>query len=108
MSARVLNAVLGLWLFFTPFLWRHTPTQRWNAWVVAVLAVIDALGELSGRTGLRYVNAGLGGWLIVSALAMPRLRMATVWNGVLVGLAMVLIALLSTDRQLPGRRAAER
>jgi len=107
MGARTLNAILGLWLFFSPFLWRHTMTQRWNAWVVGFVAVTDVLVALSGEKLGRYLNAALGAWLIVSALFLPRVRAATMWNGILVGFAMVLIALSSTARDLRRHGAAD-
>ena len=107
MSARVLNALLGLWLFFSGFLWRHTEAQRWNAWVVGMLAVAGALIGISGEKRGRYLNAALGGWLILSALFLPRLRAATFWNEILVGFAMVCLALASTAGDLRRRRTAD-
>jgi hypothetical protein len=107
MSARVLNAVVGLWLFFSAFLWLHTPAQRWNAWAVGILAVTDALAGISGDKRGRYLNAALGAWLLLCALFLPHLSAATFWNEILVGFAMVIIALASTAGDLRRRRTAD-
>ncbi len=94
MGPRAINAVLGSWLFFSTFLWPHTAVQRVTGWIVGLLAVTAALAGMSGRTWGRAANAALGGWLIVSALFVPRLRSATLWNELLVGLGLVLLAML--------------
>jgi hypothetical protein len=106
MGARALNTVLGLWLFFSGFLWPHTMAHRWNAWVVGMLAVFGGLVGLSGDKRGRYLNAALGGWLIASALLLPHLRPATFWNEILVGFAMVLIASTTTASDLRPRQPA--
>jgi hypothetical protein len=93
MGARVLNAVLGVWLFVSVFLWPHSAAQRNNAWVVGIVAVTAALAGLRGVGWGRRVNALLGGWLIVSALFLPRASMWTFWNHVAVGFGLVLFGL---------------
>lgn len=94
MSARAINAVLGLWLFFSTFLWPHTRAQRVTGWTIGMLAVTAALAGTSGRTWGRTVNAALGGWLIVSALFVPRLRVATLLTDIVVGVGLVLFAMV--------------
>ena len=96
-----MNAVLGLWLFCSTFLWPHTRQQSATGWVIGLLAVTAALAGLSGRKVGRYVNAALGGWLIVSALFLPRMRAATFWSDLVVGLGLVLFA---TVTRLPAPR----
>lgn len=104
MGARAINAVLGLWLFFSAFLWPHTRAQRVTAWTVGLLAVTAALAGTSGRTWGRSVNAALGGWLIVSALLVPRLRVATFWTDIIVGFGLVLFAMVPRLSALRHRR----
>ena len=93
MGARLVNVVLGLWLFVSPFLWLHSPAQRATALIVGSLAVSAALAGLAGFKWGRLVNAALGGWLIVSALLLRRVQLATFWNHLLVGFALALFAL---------------
>jgi hypothetical protein len=106
MGPRIINAVLGTWLFWSAFLWPHTPTQSMNAWVVGMLAVTAALLGLSGRIVGRLVNAVLGAWLIVSALLLPRVSVATFWNHLLVGAGLAFFAMLARLPDVRGRRAS--
>jgi hypothetical protein len=91
MGARTINAILGLWLFTSAFVWPHGRAQFTNATVVGMLAVTLALLGLRGRTWPRLSNTALGGWLILSSLFLPRVSMATFWNHIFVGLAMALL-----------------
>ena len=42
MGARLVNALLGVWLYLAAFLWPHTPLERNNAWVSGIVAVTAA------------------------------------------------------------------
>lgn len=106
MGARFLNALLGLWLFFSAFLWPHTPVERTNAWVVGMLAVTAALVGLSGRKVGRLVNGALGGWLVISAIMLPRLTPATFWNHLAVGAALAFFAMVARLPDIRSRRAS--
>ena len=91
-----MNAALGLWLFFSAFLWPHSAMQSLNAEVVGMLAVTAAVA----RRWAGKFNALLGGWLIVSALLMPRVGMTTFWNHLAIGFCFVLFGLTSSLRHL--------
>jgi hypothetical protein len=106
MGARSVNAVLGLWLFFSAFLWEHTSRQFHNAWVVGVVVVTAALAGLGGARWGRVVNGVLGGWLIVTALMWNPGADPTFWNHAIVGAALALFASAPSlravrDRSLP-------
>ena len=94
MGPRAINAVLGLWLFFSTFLWPHTAAQRTTGWAVGLLAVTASLAGLSGYRWGRSVNAALGGWLILSAILLPRMRIATFWTDIVVGFGLVFMSML--------------
>lgn len=107
MSTRVANAILGLWLFFSTFLWPQTPDRRAFGWIVGILAVTAASIERPHRRLGRDVTLVLGGVLIVVALLQtPRTR-ATFWNTLLVGVAMVLCSVISHLRALRAHGPAE-
>lgn len=107
MNARPLNAVLGLWLFVSGFLLPTRPAQQWINWVAGALAVTDALAGISGFKRGRYLNLALGGWLILFAILLPRARVVVFWNDLLVGFAMVLLALVGHTGDLRRRRASD-
>ena len=106
MGPRLINALLGLWLFVSAFLWPHTSTQRTNAWVVGMLVVSAAVVGVTGRIVGRLVNATLGAWLILSAILLPRTSPATFWNHLLVGAAVAFFAMLARLSDLRSRRAS--
>jgi hypothetical protein len=105
MGPRAINAVLGLWLFFSTFLWPHTGAQLATGWTVGLLAVGAALAGLSGHKWGRSLNAALGGWLIVSAILLPRARMATFWTEIFVGFGLVFLSMLPNFSVLRHRRS---
>jgi len=105
MGARAANAVLGLWLFFSTFLWRHTPAQRVTGWVIGVIVVTAALTGLSGAKTGRFVNAAAGASLMLSSLLARGLDASTFWNHLLVGFALVLFAMAANLQALRRRRA---
>ena len=107
MRARVANALLGGWLFLSAFLWPHTTQQRVNAWVAGMIAVTAALAGLGRATWGRYVNAGLGAWLIASAMFLPRLRIGTAFNHVFVGFALIMFAMTPFPTFFSPRRTAD-
>jgi hypothetical protein len=103
MGARAVNVALGLWLFLSAFLWPHNRPESVNAIVVGMAAVTAALAALGGLRWCSYVNATLGGWLIVSALFLPRASMATFWNHVFVGLGLALFGFARDLRDIRHR-----
>ena len=105
MGARLVNVVLGFWLYLSAFLWPHTPFDRTNAWVTGIIAVTAALLGLRNTNVGRYLNAIVGAWLILSALLMPKARVATFWNHLLVGFALALFAMVSSLSTFRGRPA---
>lgn len=106
MGARAANAVLGLWLFLSAFLWPHTFFHQTNAWIVGMAVVTLAMFGLTGVGWARYANAALGAWLILSAILVPRVGAATFWNHLLVGFALAMFGLASSIRDLRNQRPA--
>lgn len=99
-SARVLNAALGVWLFISAFAWPHTLEQRTNTWILGVLAFLFSLLAMSvPRT--RFLNTILAVWLFISAWALPRISPGTVWNNVLVAIAIFVVSLVPSSSETP-------
>ena len=97
------SLVLGAWMFLSAFLWPHYELERLNAVIVGGLSVIFAL--LSGRAPkMRYFNATLGAWLFWSTWGFPELRPGTVYNNLLVSIAMFFVAIMPDYLEASKRR----
>ena len=91
--ARGINIALGVWLFISAFLWLHTDSQFTNTWLVGLgIAGVAAVGL--GAPQIRWLNALLAAWLIVSVFALPTLMGGTFWNNLLVGVASLIVSLM--------------
>jgi hypothetical protein len=104
---RIANIVLGVWLFASAFLWTHTDISRTNTWVVGLLAVGFAVWGM-WFPAARFLNTALALWLAFSTIIFPTVT-ATVWNNVLVAVAMFFLSMIpnqgATTPQRRGRYA---
>jgi hypothetical protein len=105
-GARFVNALLGLWLFLSAFLWPQPFQHRVFAWSLGIMVVTAALLAAGGVKLGRYLNAIFGAWLILSSILRPGLDRPTFWNHLLVGAALVLFSMTASLRGLR-RRAAD-
>lgn len=91
--ARGINIALGVWLFISAFLWLHTSSQFTNTWLVGLgIAGVAAVGMAAPQ--IRWLNAALAAWLIISVFALPTMMGATFWNNLLVGVASLIVSLM--------------
>jgi hypothetical protein len=99
--ARVLNAILGLWLFVSVFLWPDTSAQRANIALVGLFVALTALSAwtVGQRPRLRLINACLGAWLLFSIAAFPPRNIETKINSAIVGVLVFLLALVPQRRR---------
>lgn len=95
-NARVVNLVLGVWLFISAFAWPHASAQSTNTWLMGVLCVIFAVGAMI-VPWMRYLNTVLAIWLFISAWALPAGTPGTTWNNVLVSIAIFVVSLIPTE-----------
>jgi hypothetical protein len=91
-NGRYLNIIVGIWLFISAFVWRHSTAQFTNTWIMGIVVVAIAAVAF-GWTAFRYVNTLAGAWLIISAFALPTFSAATRWNNFIVGVVVVLLSL---------------
>ena len=87
------NIILGLWLFFSAFLWPHDHPQFINTLIAGLVTVILSVLAFGVPT-LRFASAFTGVWLVVSWFVLGRGRTGTGLNNVIVGLAVMSISLL--------------
>ncbi|HZU84437.1 MAG TPA: SPW repeat protein [Polyangiaceae bacterium] len=90
---RIINVILGVWLFISAFIWPHTQAQMTNTWICGVLVVIFALVSMA-VPWVRYLNTLLAIWLFISAWALPTAHAGTIWNNVLVAIAVFIVSLV--------------
>jgi hypothetical protein len=101
-APRILNVILGVWLFISAFLWPHTQSQFTNTWVCGVLCVAFALLAMA-MPQARYLNTLLAIWLFISAWALPSMRIGTIWCNVLTAIAIFVVSLVpSSPAERPG------
>ena len=105
MSARCINAFLGIWLVLSLMVWPHEIAQRTNSLILGGLVTsIAFLG--AAIPWARWVNAALGAWLVASIWVLGTTRVDTFWNTLLVGVGIFVIAMLPNT--LPERFLDER
>jgi hypothetical protein len=95
--ARGFTLLLGVWLFISAFLWPHSMAQMTNTWICGVAAVVLA-GIAMRAPQVRYVNTILSIWLFISAFALPSMSIGTVWNNVIVSVAIFIASLVPSER----------
>jgi hypothetical protein len=88
---RMINVLLGVWLFVSAFLWAHATPEQTNTAVLGALCVLFALIG-TAVPWARYLNSLLAIWLFVSAWAIPVERIATTWNNALVAIAIFIVS----------------
>jgi hypothetical protein len=90
---RILNAIVGGWLFISAFAWPHTRASQANSCLVGAAIALTALAGLA-VPGARWVNTALAIWLAVSTLAFVHTGPATIWNNLLVSLFAFIFSLV--------------
>ncbi len=89
---RYVNAVMGVWLFLSAFLWKHQGLQATNAWVVGALIFATAITAMSVQRA-RFVNTLLAVWVFVSAISFAVFSY-TAFNNVVVAVVVFAFSLV--------------
>jgi hypothetical protein len=92
----IVIAILGVWLFISAFIWPHTAAQMTNTWIVGVLCMICALVSMA-VPWVRYLNTALAVYLFISTWALPDVSPGTIWNNVLVAIAVFVMSLIAPE-----------
>ncbi len=91
--ARWVNLALGVWLFFSAFIWAHTDASRTNTWIVGLLIAAAAVGAFFWSPA-RYINTALSVWLFFSTLVIEHVSAASLWNNLIVAVAVFIFSLI--------------
>jgi hypothetical protein len=100
-----LNIILGIWVIISPFLVQSArlPAATWNnvivGIVIAVLAIIRT--SVPRQTGWSWVNIILGVWMIISPFALGAMTTAILWNNIVLGILIALVATGSASSRAP-------
>jgi hypothetical protein len=99
------NALLGLWLVFSPFILGYAPGDAvWNPVVFgAIVMVLAGVRVFAPRQSwLSLINAGIGAWLFSTAFWLAESDQAF-WNTLLSGAAVFVLALVSATATREGK-----
>ena len=100
-----LNIVLGIWVIISPFVvqFAQLPAAMWNnvivGIVIAVLAIIRT--SVPRQPGWSWVNVILGIWMIISPFALGVMTTAILWNNIILGIVIALVASGSASLKAP-------
>lgn len=100
MIALALYLTLSGWLFASAWLLPHSIATAWNSLVVAVLIAAVALVSFAapGKPGLRFGNALVAVWLLIAALLMPHVSLATMAHDVVVAMLLSALVIFTSGR----------
>lgn len=103
----VANLVLGVWLFLSPWILGFTDigNASINAWIFGVVvAVLALLAIFAYQQWEEWLAAAIGVWLFVSPWVLGVAANANIlWNSLIVGALLVILALWSAQLEHPGR-----
>lgn len=105
-----LDVVAALWLFISGFAVPATQAMQVNDWVcgivVGIIAACRALGAYTA-SWLSWINVLIGLWVLITPWTLGIGTQNEIWNGVLTGLAIIILAawsaLTSAPMNGPGR-----
>lgn len=100
--ARYLNAMLGMWLFLSAFAWHHVTSSEMNTCLVGLFIGVSAI-TATGWAEARRLTAVLALWLAFTTLIVYPAGPATLWNNVLVALAVLALSFVSDEQPSPAR-----
>lgn len=100
MTVLSLYLALATWLFASAWLLPHSIPTAWNSLISAILIATVALVSFAapGKPGLRFGNALMAVWLLIAALLMPHVSLATMAHDVLVAMALSSLVIFTSGR----------
>lgn len=101
MTLRWMNAVLGLWIFASAFV-AGERSASFGVHIVLGLAIFVVAFVAMGYRRARYVNAALGGWLVLSPFVFQYLARPIAVNDLAIG---IIVAWIGLTASRPERRA---
>ena len=89
--ARVVNLLLGVWLFISAFVWPHTAGERLETWILGICIVVFSLVAMSYQPA-RWLNTLAAIALFFATLAVPHSNIGTMWNNIIIAVVVFLLS----------------
>jgi hypothetical protein len=87
---------LGIWVIISPFVvqFAQVPAAVWNNVIVGIVIALLALIRTSTprQSGWSWANVILGIWMIISPFALGAMTTAILWNNIILGVVIALVA----------------
>src|SRR6188472_343428 len=100
-----LNIALGIWVIISPFVvqFSQLPAAMWNNVIVGIVVAVLAIIRTSVRsqTAWSWANVILGIWMIISPFALGVMTAAILWNNIILGIVIALVATGSATSRAP-------
>ena len=108
-SASWLNILLGIWVIVSPFALAFGiyPRAMWNNLATGAAVVILAIIRTGAtqQPGWSWSNAILGIWLIISPFVLAFAMPVALWNNVILGIIIAIVALANAATTRTTRHA---
>jgi hypothetical protein len=94
MFIRVVNTMLGFWLFVSAFLLPHSSRASFhNTWIVGFIVTGLGIASILGVSWARRANFVLALWLFLSAFLLPRSAGPAIFHHVIIAVLLVVTSL---------------
>ena len=104
-GASWINIALGIWVIISPFVvqFARLPAAMWNNVIDGIVILVLAIIRTSAtrHPGWSWPNVILGIWMIISPFALGAMTTAILWNNILLGIMIALIAIGSASSRAP-------
>ncbi len=105
-APRVVNVILGAWLFASVLLWRHWGPEGFDTLITGLLVItVAACAVWTPR--LRFGGTFLAAWLLFMTLVLVHARRLTFFHDLAVALAIVVLSAAPSRPWEYQRRHAE-
>ena len=104
-GASCVNVLFGIWVLISPFMvqFARLPAAMWNNVIVGIVIALLALIRTSTpwQSGWSWANVILGIWMIISPFALGAMTTAILWNNIILGIVIALVACANATMRTP-------
>lgn len=96
--ARVINLLVGAWIFISAFVWPHTRGEMTDTWILGGLIFLGAIGAMV-EPRVRFFNTLCAVWLFIATLVIAHETPGTVWNNCIAAIVVFVLSLIPSSAQ---------